>query len=50
MWFAAMEEPGEEPWFGVLLGRLLEADPGVLSLLAYDPFAGRRPSFVRAEY
>jgi hypothetical protein len=50
MWFAAMEEPAEEPWFGVLLRRLLEADPGVLSLLRYDPFGGRQPTFVRAEY
>jgi len=50
MWFAAMEEPIDEPWFGVLLRRLLEADPGVLSLLQHDPFDGRRPRFVRAEY
>jgi hypothetical protein len=50
MWFAAMGEPADEPWFGMLLRRLLEADPGVLSLLQYDPFAGRRPRFVRAEY
>ena len=50
MWFAAMGEPADEPWFGVLLRRLLEADPGVLSLLQYDPFVGKRPRFVRAEY
>jgi Lipase maturation factor len=49
MWFAAMGAPADEPWFGVLLRRLLEADPGVLGLLAYDPFDGRRPTFVRAE-
>ena len=50
MWFAAMGPPADEPWFGVLLRRLLEADPAVLGLLEYDPFHGRRPAFVRAEY
>ena len=30
--------------------RLLEADGAMLRLLRVDPFAGRRPTFVRARY
>jgi hypothetical protein len=51
MWFAAMSpyyDPYRYPWFGRLMKKLLEADPGALSLLAVDPFEGRRPRFVRA--
>jgi hypothetical protein len=46
MWFAAL---GPRPeWFDALVVRLLEASPGVLALLAEDPFEGRRPRYVRA--
>jgi hypothetical protein len=48
MWFAALGEWEQSPWFAQLESRLLEAQPAVLSLLAHDPFAGRPPAFVRA--
>jgi hypothetical protein len=48
MWFAALSSPMYHEWFLPLLGKLLEADRPVLRLLARDPFAGRRPRFVRA--
>src|SRR5712691_10574550 len=48
MWFAAMSSPAYHEWFVPLLAKLLEADPPTLRLLARDPFAGRRPRFVRA--
>jgi Lipase maturation factor len=41
---------GYEPWFLRLSRKLLEADPATLRLLRRDPFAGRRPRFVRARY
>ncbi|MBI2772981.1 MAG: lipase maturation factor family protein [Chloroflexi bacterium] len=48
MWFAAMSSPMYHEWFMPLLEHLLEADPHVLALLRGDPFAGRRPRFLRA--
>ncbi len=47
MWFLPLGQPLDE-WFVPLLGKLLEADPATLRLLARDPFAGTRPRFVRA--
>ena len=49
MWFAAMSDAESEPWFVHLVYELLVAEPSVLALFAYDPFAGRPPRFVRAE-
>jgi lipase maturation factor len=48
MWFAAMSSPMYHEWFMPFLAKLLEADKAVLGLLRHDPFAGRRPRFVRA--
>ncbi len=48
MWFAALSSAAHTPWFGNFLVRLLQAEPAVLDLLAHDPFAGRRPRYVRA--
>jgi hypothetical protein len=48
MWFAALGRPEDEPSFQRLLLRLLEGEPGVLALLARDPFEGRPPRYVRA--
>lgn len=48
MWFAALSRVERQPWFLVLLGKLLEADPAVLALLRSDPFHGERPRLVRA--
>jgi hypothetical protein len=42
--------PGYAPWFLRLVERLLEADGPTLRLLRRDPFAGRAPRFVRAQY
>src|SRR5262249_46884845 len=41
---------GYDRWFLRLVQKLLEADPATLALLRRDPFAGRRPRFVRARY
>jgi hypothetical protein len=48
MWFAALSQFDDEPWFRAFLIRLLEADPDVLRLLERDPFGGRRPRYIRA--
>jgi predicted DCC family thiol-disulfide oxidoreductase YuxK len=49
MWFAALSDVRQNPWFVAFVHRLLEGDPDVTRLLAADPFAGRAPRFVRAE-
>ena len=48
MWFAALGRFDDEPWFQSFCARLLEADGEVLTLLARDPFQGRKPRYIRA--
>ncbi len=48
MWFAALASYQDAPWFQHFCVRLLEGSPDVRRLLAYDPFNGRRPRYVRA--
>lgn len=51
MWFAALGNPGREPWIVHLMYQLLAGDADITRLLAHDPFAGRAPPrFVRAEF
>jgi hypothetical protein len=49
LWFAAMASPREYPWTVHLVAKLLEGDPDVLGLFAWDPFAGTPPRHVRVE-
>lgn len=46
MWFLPLGSINQR-WFRALLFRLLEADARTLALLGHDPFAGRRPRFIR---
>ena len=48
MWFAALGEARDSPWFERFLRRLLEGSPEVTGLLESGPFADERPKFVRA--
>jgi hypothetical protein len=49
MWFAALGRYEGEEWFRAFCIRLLEGSPDVRQLLASDPFAGRRPKYVRGQ-
>jgi hypothetical protein len=49
-WFEAMAPSPHSDWFFALLAKLLQGDPGSLSLLRTDPFPGAPPRFVRAQY
>src|SRR3954463_16408827 len=49
MWFAAMSSAQDYPWFPDLLLKLLQGDPGVLSLLRGNPFPDRPPRWIRAQ-
>ncbi|HVO96603.1 MAG TPA: lipase maturation factor family protein [Bryobacteraceae bacterium] len=49
MWFAAMGNYRENPWFVSFAVRLLEGSAEVRDLLDADPFHGRAPQYVRAE-
>jgi hypothetical protein len=49
LWFAALSDVRQNPWFIGFVHRLLEGSPDVVRLLASDPFAGKPPRFVRAE-
>jgi hypothetical protein len=48
MWFAALSNYRENPWFSNFMARLLTASPEVLRLLENDPFHGARPKYVKA--
>ena len=48
MWFAALSNYRENPWFSSLMVRLLTATPDVLQLFENVPFGENRPKFVRA--
>ena len=44
-----MGSPREYPWAVHLVARLLDGDPDVLGLFAWDPFAGAPPRHVRVD-
>ncbi|HHH28118.1 MAG TPA: lipase maturation factor family protein [Polyangiaceae bacterium] len=50
-WFVPLgrADPRNHPWLYRLLGRLLEAERSVVALFDADPFAGRRPRWVRVQ-
>jgi len=50
MWFAALGDSRENPWFVNFCQRLLQGSPQVLALLAKNPFPDRPPRYVRAEF
>jgi hypothetical protein len=49
MWFAAMSNYQDYPWFVNFIAKLLEGDPGVLSLLRLNPFPKAPPRYIRAQ-
>jgi hypothetical protein len=49
MWFAAMSQIEEEPWLVHFAYKLLQNDPGALSLIHDNPFANKPPRYIRAE-
>ncbi len=48
MWFAAMSNYENYPWFVNFMAKLLEGDKNVLSLLRTNPFPNKPPRYVRA--
>jgi hypothetical protein len=48
MWFAAMSDYRDYPWFVNFVAKLLEGDAAVLGLLRENPFPGHPPRYVRA--
>lgn len=49
MWFAALGQYQDNPWFGNFCLRLLQGSPQVLALLETDPFPTKPPRYIRAE-
>jgi predicted DCC family thiol-disulfide oxidoreductase YuxK len=50
MWFAALDDPRNVSWFPRFLERLLENEPAVTALLDKNPFADKRPQYIRAQF
>ncbi len=49
MWFAALGDYQQNPWFENFCTRLLQGSPDVLALMEKDPFPGKPPRYIRAE-
>lgn len=49
IWFAAMSQPGREPWLIHLVDKLLRGDAAVKRLLLVDPFPDEPPRWIRAQ-
>jgi hypothetical protein len=49
MWFAAMSDYYDHPWFIHFVGKLLQGDAATLSLIRSNPFPDHPPRFIRAE-
>ena len=49
MWFAALGDFRQNPWFVDFCVRLLQGSPEVLSLLGNNPFPAKPPRYVRAK-
>jgi hypothetical protein len=49
MWFAALGNSQDNPWFENFCERLLQGSPPVLALLQKNPFPKHPPQFIRAE-
>jgi hypothetical protein len=50
MWFAALDDPRRLQWFSHFLERLLQNEPTVTALLESNPFPGKPPIYVRAQF
>jgi lipase maturation factor 1 len=50
MWFAALDDPRRVTWFPHFLERLLQNEPSVTALLRRNPFAGKPPRYLRAQF
>ncbi|HEY1788795.1 MAG TPA: lipase maturation factor family protein [Verrucomicrobiae bacterium] len=50
MWFAALSDCQNNSWFENFCVRLLQGSPQVLSLLKSNPFPGKPPRYIRAEF
>ena len=50
MWFAALGNYQQNPWFVNFCERLLQGSPEVLALLEKNPFPGHPPRYIRAEF
>lgn len=48
MWFAALGNYRQNPWFVGLTRQLLENNPDVTRLLAHNPFRDKPPTYVRS--
>lgn len=48
MWFAALGQARQNPWFSRFIHCLLRGSPDVLKLLAFNPFPEAPPRYIRA--
>ena len=48
MWFAAMSDYSQNPWFVNFVGKLLQGDKPILALLRTNPFPDQPPRYIQA--
>ena len=50
IWFAAMENPKQNPWLIHLIWKFLHNDRDALSLIANNPFPNQPPTYIRISF
>ena len=50
MWFAALGNYQQNPWFESFCERLMQGSPEVLALLEKNPFPAKPPRYIRAGF
>ncbi len=50
MWFASFTSERSNPWLKVLMKQLLDKNPSAMRLLSDDPFPGKQPKTIRAQF
>jgi hypothetical protein len=48
MWFAALGDLRDSPWFLRMVHQILQGEESVTGLFAKDPFEGKKPRYMRA--
>jgi hypothetical protein len=49
IWFAAMSDYKSNPWLVHFIYKLLQGNEGAISLLEYNPFAEKPPTYIQAD-
>ena len=50
MWFAAFQQPQQNPWLFEMMKRFLQGDELILGLIEQNPFEKSKPKFIKIDH